>query len=231
MSVKQQVRNLEAAGVDEDTIVNHMVITHHKARQCMREPSPELSQSAREEIFYDTGHEHTGPELMRMYRISNQELYKAKYTVPPKTRRPSLERLESLYQELQCGVKVANPENTDFEIIAEYTGANISYVHKMLAHHRKREVKRQDLAHLAEPLLREGVLYAEIADELKCSVSTVSLIAIDLGLERQHKQYIDNWPEILKYANEHNITKAAEKFNVTRSNIYYHMRKDDDRPE
>tara|TARA_R110000851_G_scaffold14313_3_gene48485 strand:- start:9007 stop:9663 length:657 start_codon:yes stop_codon:yes gene_type:complete len=212
-SNKDRIRRLEAAGYREDIIVLHMSLTHHKVRQALRKPEVKLTKSAREEIYYDTAFDHTQKALAKLYRTTDQEVYKAKYVSPPKTIKPTLEKLEHLYAQHQ-----------DFAAVASRSGASLAYVKRELAHYRVKKLPRAQHTAEVSTLLDSNLTYQQIAAQVGCSESTVCNIAKDVGKPRQTQRQIENWPEILKHAETHTVSETSREFGVTRANIYYQQK-------
>ena len=222
MSVKTKIRRLEAAGVDETLIVKalepelHKEYPYKEVRGNLRHAPERLSRGARLEIRMLTSYEHTPAELQRMYRTTSQEVYKAKHCGDAAKERPDAPLVLDTYHRLGS-------------ITATLQDLNTSKRHVTLVL-REAGLITKSTTHDTEAilrLLRGGATHVQITEALGSHVGVIGRIARANGLGRQkQRQNMDNWPEILEYAEEHNVSEAARKFNVERSNIYYHRNKE-----
>lgn len=219
--MRTEIRRLESAGVDEDTIVEHLKVTHKEVRRKMIQPTEALTVSCRAEIQHTDDYEATSKQLATMYRTSETEIYKARYNSLPRTTVPSKEEVMMAVHEGYTTVKD----------IAKHLRSRELPVRKVLeAEGLATPPNKTTVTRGVRPAilarLREGLVYSVIAKEFDCSESTVSEIARANGLGRQtQRQRITGWQEILEYAEEHSVSAASRKFNVERSNIYYHRKK------
>lgn len=212
MSLKDSIRNLEAAGILEDDIVMHLQTTHHKVRQAMRKPSEYLSTNCRAEIFYSAQYEYTGPELLLKYRTTVAELYKARYCKLPSRQYPSADKVLLSYS-----------ETNDIMATATELSTPQSYVRALV---KRPRVKKENLEKFVLPLLEQKVTYAEIAKRLACSIATVSNIAKDNGMSRQQQSKNLDWESIMATVRQTSIAFAARKHGISRGSIYYHIEKE-----
>tara|TARA_R110000824_G_C15233132_1_gene679127 strand:- start:40334 stop:40999 length:666 start_codon:yes stop_codon:yes gene_type:complete len=220
--MKTGIRNLEAAGVDEDTIVEHLNTTHLEVRRKLRKPVEALTLSCRAEVQLTDDYETANKVMARQYRTSETEIYKARYLTLPRKLVPTKEQVLMIWHEGYNTVKEVaqqlNSQERPVRTILEAEG---------LANPPRQSTTTRGVrpAMLAE--IMKGLTYADVAKQFDCSESTISNLAISQGYGRQEqRKNMDNWPEILEYAAEHNVSEAARKYNVERSNIYYHRNKE-----
>lgn len=221
--MRTEIRNLEAAGVDEDTIVEHLSATHLEVRRKLRKPVESLTRSCRAEIQHTDDYETTSKAMARQYRTSEAEMYKARYLTLPRKSVPTREQVLMAWHEGHNTVKE----------VAQQLGSQEKPVRRILeaeglANPPKPSTATRGVrpAMLAE--IVKGRSYADISKDFDVSVSTVSNLAIanGYGKQKQRKNMAAaDWAEILEYAATHNVTEAARKYNVERSNIYYHRKK------
>ena len=220
--MRTEIRRLEEAGVDEDTIVTHLKLTHKEVRRKLRKPTEALTVSCRAEIQHNDDYETPSKQLMAQYRTSESQIYKARYTSLPRTSLPSEEEVLIAWHEGYNTVKD----------VARYLRSQEKPVRKILeAAGLANPPKPTTVTRGVQPdmlaEIRKGRSYSAIAKEFDCSISTVSQLAIanGLGRQEQRKNNMLDWAEILEYAQTHNVSAAARKYNVERSNIYYHRKK------
>lgn len=226
MSNREKIRRLEQAGVDETTIVNTLRAALHperpyaEVRSKLKSPAAELSSGARSEIYYETSYEHTPAELQRMYRISATEAYKAKHVPRKRKDRPEASVVIEAYKRLGTLAETLQELDTS----KRHVTAVLSQAGLLSSR------SAPDEAEILR-LVTAGLTYQEIAESSGLSASTVGRLARAAGMTRQKQRKnmaAQEWEEILQYAEDTTVAEAARKYNVERSNIYYHRKKKDD---
>lgn len=219
--MRMEIRNLEAAGIDEDTIVAHLGITHKEVRRKLKKPQEKLTVSCRAEIQHTDDYTAKNKDLALQYRTTSDEVFKARYNPLPRKATPTDEQIEMAFHEGYITVKS----------LAEYLSSPEKPVREWLeargaATARKPNTHTRRIQHDIVAHIHRGLPYSDIAAQYHVSVSTVQTLAKKAGVTRQtQRKNMDNWPEILAYADEHTVSEAARKYNVERSNIYYHRKK------
>lgn len=206
---RDKVARLEQVGTDETTIVRILESTHQRVRRAMQNPTEQLPQGAREEIYFDDS-DRTNAQLAKAYATTESRIGNAKQKLrrTQEKVRPPRREVERVF------TRLGNARDT-----AVYLGASLAYVYDTLDLRRDKAKQEAVLT-----LLARGMTHQAIADTLDVPRSTVTAANIRHNETRQN-QRIKNWPEILRYAEEHNVTAASLLYGVTRANIYYHMRK------
>jgi len=224
--MRNKIRRLEDAGITEDVIVETLQTTHKNVRRKLRDPKELLTPSCRAEMQQFDDYETTDKVIAAQYRTSVTQAHQARYNPLPRTALPTEDQVLMAWHEGHNTVKA----------IAKHVGSQEKPVRKILEDHgyadppRKTTVTRGVRPAMLAKIMA-GLSYTVIAAEFDCSVSAVSELARANGYGRQvqRKNNMLAWPEILEYAAEHTVTEAAQKYNVERSNIYYHRSKDDDK--
>ena len=225
MSNREKIRRLEQAGVNETTIVNTLQATLHperpyaEVRSKLKSPAAELSSGARNEIYYETSYEYTPAELQRMYRISTAEAFKAKHVARKRKDRPEASAVIEAYERLGTLSETIQELNTSKRHVTTILSQAGIISSRLIPD----EV-------MILRLVSAGMTYQEIADSSGLSEGTVGRVARAAGITRQKQRAnmsAQEWAEILQYAEDTTVSEAARKYNVERSNIYYHRSKQD----
>ena len=223
MSNREKIHRLEAAGVDETTIAQvlqaelNAEYPYAEIRSKLREPQERLSSGARQEIFYTADLGATPSSLMRMYRTTAAEVYKATRIARARKDRPEASLVIETYKRLGTlseTIQELDTSKRHVTSILREAGLMAS-----LSSHDEPMILR---------LLQAGVTYQEIHETVGTNTGVIGRIARanDLGRQKQRKNMSTaTWTEVLEYARTHNVSEAARKYNVERSNIYYHRKK------
>jgi hypothetical protein len=219
--MRTMILRLEDAGVTEDTIVEHLKIMHKEVRSKLKNPVESLTISCRAEIQLNDDYVTTNKTLAAQYRTSDTEIYKARYLTLPRKHAPTREQVLMAWHEGYHTVKeLAKTLSSQEKPVRAILTA------EGLANPAKQTTVSRGVRPAMLNEIMKGVSYSIIAEQFDCSISTVSELAIAHGHGRQYQNKPrDDWPEILEYAAEHTVSKAASHYGVERSNIYYHMNK------
>ncbi len=220
MSTREKIRRLEAAGVDESMIFSVLEAELHRERPYaeirskLKNPAPQLSSGARQEVYHEASHTHMPAELERMYRTIPAEIYKAKHISRARRDRPEANLVLEAYSRLGTMSETTQELNTSKRhVVGILRVAGILPTHSV---HDEPMILR---------LLQAGITYQEIHETVGTNTGVIGRIARanGLGRQKQRKNMSEaTWTEILEYAEEHGVSEAARKYNVERSNIYYH---------
>jgi len=223
MSNREKIHRLEAAGVDETTIAQvlqaelNAEYPYAEIRSKLRNPQEHLSSGARQEIFYNADLGSSTAELIRKYRTTAAEVYKATRIARARKDRPVASLVIEAYKRLGTLSETMQELDTSKRHVTgilREAGLMVT-----LSSHDEPMILR---------LLQAGVTYQEIHETVGTNTGVIGRIARANGLGRQKQRKnmsTATWTEILEYAEEHNVSEAARKYSVERSNIYYHRKK------
>jgi len=221
MSNREKIHRLEAAGVDETTIAQVLQAElnaehpYAEIRSKLRKPQERLSSGARQELFYNADLGSSTAELIRKYRTTAAEVYKATRIARARKDRPEAYLVIEAYKRLGTLSETMQELDTSKRHVTRIL--RDAGLMASLSSHDEPMILR---------LLQAGVTYQEIHETVGTNTGVIGRIARANGLGRQiQRKNMDNWPEILEYARAHNVSEAARKYNVERSNIYYHRKK------
>ena len=209
---RTKVQRLEAIGIAEDRIAEVLHLTLQRTRRLMQNPPETLSQAARDEIFYadidDSPRSGWSTRLASQYRTTINRVISARGKRTKTCTTPEATELKQYVEAL--GLHEA----------CKQLGCSVAYARETIGYRRGADPA------LVKELLQKKLTYEAIGTIIGRDAGYVRQFAYRHGLtSRVNARQRTDWPDILDYASKTTVSEAARKYNVTRANIYYHIRK------
>lgn len=220
MSIKDKIHRLENAGLDEDIIVSTLCISHLVYRRyCFRDVDRKLTASCKREVYYsELREDHTLVEIAHLYKTTYAQIHGALY-------KRILDRPEPTHEAVLQHLIA----HDDKEATRKHFGiARRDYPQYLRAVGWEITPDAQQISRIVAAFIKNnpGMTYTEIAERFSLSKGYVARIAASNGIKRQ-QQNTQEWPLIVAYARAHSVSSAASHYGVSRTNIYYHMKKEE----
>ena len=205
-----KITYLYSYGLHSDHIAKALGVPHRAVIKHLPELDSNrvLTRAVQVEIRHTS--DATLKELEVMYNSTYSKIHHAKYNTLAREYyipHPCVSHEDALMLYVQEG----NPSHREIRRWAQ-------------EHSDHAPVLGQPVIQLVQALLPSSLTYIQIADELHLSLSYVKLIAKESKHRRSRQGELD-MPQILQYAAVHSISKAADKYDISKGTIYYHQRK------